>query len=283
MDNFSLRGLCERPLIIRQVITYLMQSCSFTSIELKLRVIRAYYTVKPRWQRSHLLVRRRTVSTRVDPQQTLGRHHNFMVYQTKISFKPWLYASIKLSNISHIDRRLIKSIWTPALAEIRILHVQRMTAGPEVWRIVTNLLLKYILKLITKCLMGRACANRNIFSYLHMQNDSRWLRPLCICPLWPVEKKMFWPNQMKRSKMCVYIFLPPQLSKFPRFGRPEWEIWAALVHEQGHFGQNQFCVLFFEKCIVHLYFIFSVFYHLVQIYSAHACLPVHKYNETGIA
>ena len=31
-----------------------------------------------------------------------------------------------------------------------------------------------------------------------------------------------------------------QLSKFPRFGRPERENWAALIHEQGHSGQNQF-------------------------------------------
>ena len=28
---------------------------------------------------------------------------------------------------------------------------------------------------------------------------------------------------------------PPQLSKFPHFGQPEWENWAALIHEQGPF------------------------------------------------
>ena len=35
-------------------------------------------------------------------------------------------------------------------------------------------------------------------------------------------------------------FFPPQLSKFPRFGRPERENWAALIREQGRSGQNQF-------------------------------------------
>ena len=37
----------------------------------------------------------------------------------------------------------------------------------------------------------------------------------------------------------AYTF-QPHLSKFPRFGRPERENWAPLIHEQGHSGQNQF-------------------------------------------
>ena len=35
-------------------------------------------------------------------------------------------------------------------------------------------------------------------------------------------------------------FFPPQLSNFPRFGRPERENCAALIHEQDHSGQSQF-------------------------------------------
>ena len=37
-------------------------------------------------------------------------------------------------------------------------------------------------------------------------------------------------------------FFPPlaQLTKFPRFGRPELENRATLIHEQGHSVQNQF-------------------------------------------
>ena len=33
-------------------------------------------------------------------------------------------------------------------------------------------------------------------------------------------------------------FYPPQLSKFPHFGQPERGNRAALIHEQGHSGQN---------------------------------------------
>ena len=35
-------------------------------------------------------------------------------------------------------------------------------------------------------------------------------------------------------------FFPPQLSKFPRFDRPERENWATLIHEQAYSSWNQF-------------------------------------------
>ena len=48
-------------------------------------------------------------------------------------------------------------------------------------------------------------------------------------------------DQFKRKgPRRARTFFSPQLSKFLRFGRPEQENWAALIHEQGHSGQNQF-------------------------------------------
>ena len=38
----------------------------------------------------------------------------------------------------------------------------------------------------------------------------------------------------------------PQLSKFLYYGQLDWEIWVALIHEQGHSGQNQFWELVYS-------------------------------------
>ena len=53
-------------------------------------------------------------------------------------------------------------------------------------------------------------------------------------------KNWFWPAFKINWKIQgARVRFPLQLSKFPRFGRPERENWVALIHEQGHSGQKQ--------------------------------------------
>ena len=50
-----------------------------------------------------------------------------------------------------------------------------------------------------------------------------------VCPICPTKKNWFWPRPRR-----AHTFFPPQLTKFPRSGRPERENWAAQIHEQDH-------------------------------------------------
>ena len=57
------------------------------------------------------------------------------------------------------------------------------------------------------------------------------LRSLSICPFWPPKTGS---GQFKwKGPRRARTFFPPQLSKFPHFGRLERQNRAVLIHEQG--------------------------------------------------